>query len=116
MSTNYDILSRVLKRIPIGDTFDYTNVNCHIIKVDENWVDFWIGTPTHQIPAKVQSMMDVAQNEGYKVTRTYGKSPEQILKELYPDPPKPPGKKRTPPKKRKLDRSQRGLGSYFKKE
>jgi len=92
MSTR-DILLAVLERIPVGDSYEYNNVNCHIIKVDEREVDFWIGTITHQIPDKVQKMMEVAEDAGYKVTTTLGTPLEELKRSFKP--------------------IQVGLGSYF---
>ena len=81
----HEILKAVLERIPKGRSFDYSNINCHIVKVDKKEVDFWIGTKDGNIPQKVKAMMEVAEEVGYKVTLTIGTPLEEMIEKHKPE-------------------------------
>lgn len=69
--TTSEILLAILERIPVGESHDYMTVNAHIVKVDDREIDFWIGTK--KIPRVVERMAEVAEDNGYKVTFTFGR-------------------------------------------
>ena len=80
--SNHDILKRVLNRIPVGDTFDYTSCPAHILKVDHKEINIWVGNKSGQIPQIVKHMIDVAEQEGYKITYTIVAEDEEFSKLL----------------------------------
>ena len=97
MSTDlstYEILKQVLERIPVGESFEYTNIDAQIIKVSTKYIDIWTGPKIKALPRKVQAMIEVAEDLGYKVTYTRGVEPAEVVER---------------PKKR----VQVGLGAFF---
>jgi len=79
--TTSQIFQAVLERIPIGDAFEYSNIEAIITRIDEKEIDIWIGNKAMKVPGKVQRMADTAEELGWKVTWTFKYEHPELFEE-----------------------------------